>query len=116
MVNSYLEFFLLALASYRLTRLLVYDKIAAFVRKPFIEEVEEGEMDGSTTIYIKIRGTGLRAWLGELLSCHWCTGIWSSTMLYVLLITWPIWMEPFIMILAIAGFAGIIESLIIREV
>jgi hypothetical protein len=116
MVNSYLEFFLLVLASYRLTRLLVYDKITSFVRRPFIEEVEDDENDGSTTIYIKIKGTGFRAWIGELLSCHWCTGIWSSAILYVLFMVWPLWTEPFILILAIAGFAGVIESLINREV
>lgn len=38
---SVFEFLLLALATFRLTRLIVFDKITAFLRSSFIEEVEE---------------------------------------------------------------------------
>ncbi len=26
----------------------------------------------------KVKGKGLRKWIGELLSCYWCTGVWVS--------------------------------------
>ncbi|MEH7255563.1 DUF1360 domain-containing protein, partial [Neobacillus niacini] len=34
-------FILLALASFRLTRLIVFDKITEFIRQPFFDEIKE---------------------------------------------------------------------------
>ncbi|QOR67635.1 DUF1360 domain-containing protein [Cytobacillus suaedae] len=99
------------LASFRLTRLLVFDKITAFIRRPFIDEIEEVAEDGTVVTFIEIKGTGIRKWLGELLSCYWCTGIWCSTFLYLLWVIFPYYIQPVIFILAIAGLAGLIETL-----
>ncbi|MGQ0422278.1 DUF1360 domain-containing protein, partial [Bacillus sp. HC-Mk] len=38
--TSWLLFFIFALAAFRLTRLIVYDKITAFLRRPLIDELE----------------------------------------------------------------------------
>lgn len=102
----------LTLASFRLTRLLVYDKITEFIRRPFHHIVEETLPDGTTEEYIEIKGNGLRKWIGELLSCHWCTGIWSAIFLYVIYHYYFEMAEPLIIILAIAGVASIIETIV----
>lgn len=114
MIGSWFEFFLLSIASFRLTRLLVFDKITIFIRRPFIEEYEETESDGSISTYFKIKGSGLRSWMGELLSCYWCTGIWCAAFLYIGWLFLPHLFKPVIIILAIAGTAAIIETVIHR--
>ncbi|MCX8045281.1 MAG: DUF1360 domain-containing protein [Anoxybacillus gonensis] len=101
------HFFLLCIASFRLTRLLVYDRITSFLRAPFHDEFEQ---DGET--YIVVKGTGLKKWIGELLSCHWCTGVWCAALLYVGGIYVPNVVMPFVSILAIAGVASVIETIV----
>ncbi|MGM0920674.1 MAG: DUF1360 domain-containing protein [Bacillota bacterium] len=109
---GWIDFILLFLASFRLTRLLVYDKITAFIRRPFHKEAKEVLPDGSTLSYIEIKGEGLQKWIGELLSCYWCTGIWTSAFLYIIFINMLDLASPLILILAIAGCAAILESII----
>lgn len=110
---NWLTFALLVLASFRLTRLIVFDKITWFIRKPFHEIIEEEE-NGVMASYIKIKGSGLRKWIGELLSCYWCTGVWAAVLL---IIGWALFPNAFfyaVLILAISGGAGIIEDRIDR--
>ncbi|MFD1735354.1 DUF1360 domain-containing protein [Bacillus salitolerans] len=103
---------MLSLGSFRLTRLVVFDEITSFIRSPFHEEIEEMDEDGTTSTYIKIKGSGIRGWFGELLSCHWCTGVWSALLLYTLWMYWPLVGQPLVLVLAIAGCAAIIETII----
>ncbi len=109
--TSWLLFFIFALAAFRLTRLIVYDKITAFLGRPFIDELEITEPDGSVSTFTKVKGKGLRKWVGELLSCYWCTGVWVSAFLLVLYNWIPIVAEPLLALLAIAGAAAIIETI-----
>ncbi len=109
---TWLQLIMLALASFRLTRLFVFDKITEFIRRPFHQEVEETDKNGNVETYIVMKGTGLRIWIGELLSCYWCTGVWCSAFLYAVWLLWPSVAEPLLVILAIAGLAGIIETVI----
>ncbi|WP_302466777.1 DUF1360 domain-containing protein [Heyndrickxia camelliae] len=111
-MDSWLLLFLFSLASFRLTRLIVFDKITAFIRSPFHEEIDELDEDGNTVTYIKIKGSGLRSWIGELLSCYWCTGVWCSSFLYLFWLGVPSIAEPIIILLSIAGLAGILETLV----
>ena len=107
-----LAFVFLIFASFRLTRLIVFDKITEFIRKPFLEWEEEENEEGVISAYLVIKGTGIRAWIGMLLSCYWCTGIWCSLFLYSFYLLVPSISTPFILILAIAGASGIIETLV----
>jgi hypothetical protein len=109
MVN-WLNFLMLIFASFRLTRLIVYDTLTEFLRRPFHNTVEEVLPDGKTESYIEIKGTGIRYWIGELLSCHWCTGFWSTVIVYSSYLLWPRYAIPVITILAIAGCASIIQT------
>lgn len=114
MLESWFWFLLLGLSSFRVTRLIVLDKIAAFIRKHFMEEIEEQNDKGEIEEYIVVKGTGLRGWIGELLSCYWCTGVWVTTGLFFLLTFYPIAGKPVIIIFAAAGAAGILESIVAK--
>src|SRR4051794_5022771 len=109
---SILELIILGLSSFRLTRLLVFDKITAFIRTPFIDEIEEIDENGNKETYLIAKSGIVRGFLGELLSCYWCTGIWSSIALCTLYMTAPSFAIPVLLVLAVAGFGAIIESII----
>ena len=61
---------LLSLATFRLIRLMSFDKILAFVRNWFLDEQDDGT-------YKKPKG-GPRRTIAELVECPWCTGIWAT--------------------------------------
>lgn len=75
MVINWLSFILLSFAVFRLARLFVFDTIMAPLRSLFHEEKTETAPDGTTETYIVIKGKGIRAFIGELLSRYWCTGM-----------------------------------------
>ncbi|MBY8912455.1 DUF1360 domain-containing protein [Bacillus sp. YC2] len=114
MVINWLSFFLLSFAVFRLARLFVFDTIMAPLRSLFHEEKTETASDGSTETYIVIKGKGLRAFIGELLSCYWCTGVWCAAFLIIAQIVIPQAAQWLILLLAIAGAAGIIEAAVSR--
>lgn len=99
----------IGLAAFRLTRLIVFDKITEFIRSPFFEVVEEE--DGA---YLVPASTGLRKWIGELLDCYWCTGIWVSAGLLFLYKFLPLGGEQIILIFAVAALASIVETVITK--
>ncbi|MBS4212121.1 MULTISPECIES: DUF1360 domain-containing protein [Neobacillus] len=103
---------LLALASFRFTRLIVFDKITEFLRNPFFDEVEEVNPEGEVELYYIPKKSGIRRFIGELLSCYWCTGIWSSAIIVGISYLSPRWAEPMILILAVAGIAAMVETVI----
>jgi hypothetical protein len=104
-------FFLMSLAVFRLTRLIVFDKITEFLRMPFLDEIEEKDEEGNIEIYLVPKQKGIRKWFGELLNCYWCTGIWVSIFLVVFYHFYPTIAEPIIVILAVAACGAILETL-----
>lgn len=114
-MDSWLHLTLLVFASFRLTRLVVYDTITEFLRAPFHETVVETNEDGTAETYIEIKGSGLKYWIGELLSCHWCTGFWCSAFLYGAYEFYRDVSLPFITLFAIAGIASLVQHWATRE-
>lgn len=108
---SFLNFLILALASFRLTRLIVFDKITEFIREPFFDEIEEIE-DGVKEVYYLPKKLGIKKFIGELLSCYWCTGIWAAAFLVGMAYLLPPLAVPLILILAVAGLAAVIETIV----
>lgn len=106
------DFTILALASFRLTRLIVFDKITEFLRNPFFDEVEEENEDGTMEVYYLPKGTPIKKIIGELLSCYWCTGVWVSAAVVVGHLLLPVVFVPIILVLAVAGLAAILESIV----
>lgn len=106
---SWIHLFILILASFRLTHLIVFDEITSFLRKPFVNVNYETNDSGQIVQKVEIKGTGWRYGMGLLLSCHWCIGIWSSLIVVALYGFLPV-VFPLLVALAIAGAAAILES------
>lgn len=88
-----LDFIILALASYRLTRLLVEDALLDGPRNRF---------------WAKFPPESSK--VGYLLTCYWCTGFWISLFvvgLYLLLPGIAIWA---FVVLAISALVGLIDQ------
>jgi hypothetical protein len=107
-----LNLLLLSLASFRLTRLLIFDKITEFIRAPFFDEIKEENVGGEVEVYYVPKKTGIKKFFGELLSCYWCTGIWASAGIVSLFLTSANFSTAIILILAIAGLASILETIV----
>ncbi|MBR8660846.1 MULTISPECIES: DUF1360 domain-containing protein [Bacillales] len=106
---SWLDLAILVLASFRLTHLIVFDEITAFLRAPFFTEKYETDAVGQLIRHIEFHGEGLRRWLGMLLSCHWCVGIWAAAAVVALYVYVPA-AFPLLLLLAVAGAAAVIET------
>ncbi|MBS4207943.1 DUF1360 domain-containing protein [Bacillus sp. FJAT-50079] len=109
---DWFQFTLFSIAVFRLTRLIVYDQITAFIRAPFMIDYEEMDEHGDMVIYQLPRESGLRGWIGALLSCYWCTGVWAAIGLISLHLIYPQIAQPITIILAVAGLAAVIETAI----
>lgn len=100
-----LTYLMIILASYRLTHLVVFDKITEFLRNPFLKKIvqqnDQGEFVTKKTPVNKF---------GYLLNCYWCAGIWCSFFIGVGYLLFPRFMKKVIFILSIAGAQTILET------
>lgn len=98
---------LMSLAAFRVTRLVVYDKITRWFRELFADtrEFEEGGI-----LYVEIRpfGSGFRHTVSDLLSCPWCIGFWSSLVIMFVYFIFP-WAWSVIFFLAVAGVGSLFQ-------
>ncbi len=108
-LDSWLHFVILILASFRLTNLIMYDQITSFIRDPFLSVTTEEDESGEMTHKVEIKGTGWRYWIGMLLSCHWCMGIWSSLAVVAQYAFLP-GSFLLLLLLAVAGASAIIQT------
>jgi hypothetical protein len=112
--QNILQLIIMGLAVFRITHLIVYDKITEFLRAPFFDEQEEMDENGEQVIFLVPKTEGMKGWIGELLSCHWCTGIWVAAGSYFLYSIAPGVASPLISIMAIAGLASLLEAVVQR--
>ncbi len=101
------DFFLLSLATFRLTRLLVYDGVMQFFRDFFLRKKEIREEGNVEVKRLKPRG-GISKIIAELLDCPWCTGMWMAFFCLFLYTFFP-QSYFFISVLAVAGSATFIQ-------
>lgn len=105
---GWLDALLLSLAVFRITRLLVYDKITRFIREWFMLKKEVTHDDGTKWVQLSTRKKGLFAAVHDLLQCPWCTGMWVA-----LVAVWGYFLFPwawFVMLmLAVSGAASIVQ-------
>jgi hypothetical protein len=70
-----LDFFVLSAATFKASRTLSRERVASFVRQPFVEgEAATGEDEHPA-------GEGLQRAIGELVTCPRCVGAWSAAAL-----------------------------------
>jgi hypothetical protein len=77
---------LLTVASHKAARLIAKDKVTSAIRAPFAEY--EGPA-GPSEVSERPRGRGLRRVIGELLTCPYCLGMWTSAVLTAGLLVFP---------------------------
>lgn len=106
---TWLDLVILVFASFRLTHLIVFDEITSFLRDPFLTDIYEMDTNGQVVRRTEYKGTGLRRWIGKLLNCHWCVGIWSGALIVAVFLYVPA-AFPVLLVLAIAGVAAVIET------
>lgn len=104
-----MDFVLISLASFRIIRMVVYDKIFAFFREQFYDATEyKGQI-----VLVKPEG-GPRRTLADLLSCPWCFGVWATAMVSFFYLLTPYAFFPilFIALSAVASMLQITANLI----
>jgi uncharacterized protein DUF1360 len=70
-----LELVALSAATFKASRTLSREKVASFVRQPFVEgDAELGELE-------RPAGEGIQRAIGELVTCTRCIGTWSAAAL-----------------------------------
>ncbi len=104
---SALELVQLAFASYRLGRMVAYDKVFESYRHPFAKTIPDPTGAGDTTAP---RGTGVRHTIGELLTCPICAGTWISAGLVYFLNLYPSAARTFLAITSAIGAAEFLNS------
>lgn len=100
---SWMAFIMIILASYRLTHLIVFDKIAEPLRNPFLKKKETKDHEIKKVP---------KSMFGYLLTCYWCAGIWSAIILSTMYIYLPSIAKYIIFVLAIAGGQAILETFV----
>lgn len=103
---TWMSYIMLILASYRLTHLIVFDKITEFLRKPFMKKIEVQTEHGPKMKEVP------RTLFGYLLNCYWCAGVWSAIFLGGFYLISPKYAMFLIFILSIAGAQAIIETFV----
>jgi hypothetical protein len=103
---SWITYVMLILASYRLTHLIVFDKITEFIRRPFMKKVQVETNHGFETKEVP------KSMFGYLLKCYWCAGVWSAIFLGGGYLLFPRVTFVIILIFSIAGGQSIIETFV----
>src|SRR5579859_1704096 len=67
---------LISCATHKVSRLLAKDSVTSPLRAPFTRY--DGPT-GDAELGERVRGTGLRHSVGELVSCPFCLGVWMAT-------------------------------------
>jgi hypothetical protein len=102
---TFFDFFIMMLATARLTRLMVYDKITAFFREQFLDPVE------SRGGYVLEKPLGgLRRTMSDLLSCPWCVSVWASATVAFFYVLTPYAFYP-VLFLALSAMATLLQLL-----
>ena len=105
-----LDYTLIALASFRVIRLVVYDSIMAFFREQFYDPIVE--KGGKVTLVKPEKGP--RRTIADLITCPWCFGIWSAAMVsfFYLLTPYAFYPVLFLALSAVASFLQVLSNLI----
>jgi len=98
-----LDLAIITLASFRLTRMFVYDSMTRFLREQFLD----AKVVRNKVTLVKPL-VGPRRTLSELISCPWCFGVWATTMVVFFYMLTPYAYFP-ILILALASVATLLQ-------
>jgi hypothetical protein len=99
---------IISLASFRVVRLFVYDKITRFIRDFFFKIDESYTEEGVTYFEHREFARGWRRTMSDLLACPWCFSIWAASVVtFFYYLTAYAWLPIFM--LAISGAASFFQ-------
>lgn len=100
---------LITLASWRLTRLFVYDNTTKFIREQFLDVVKVGR-----SWALEKPKTGPRRTLSDLMGCPWCFGVWATALTtFMYLVTeWALYPILLLALSAVATFLQLLSNLV----
>lgn len=98
---------MMSFAAFRITRLVVYDKITRWFRELFAQ-TRVVEKDGTKFVEVTPYASGFRHTVYDLLNCPWCIGIWSAAIVVFAYFVF-IWAWSIIFFLAIAGAGSLLQ-------
>lgn len=99
------DFVLITLATWRLTRLFVYDGITKFIREQFWDVVKVGR-----GYELQKPKTGPRRTLADLFDCPWCMGMWLAAVVIFFYLITPYAVFP-VLLLALSAVATFLQLL-----
>jgi hypothetical protein len=100
---------MLVLATFRLSRLVAYDKVMQTYRDPLVEVVPHDSGAGDTT-QARSGATGLKKALGELISCPICNGTWIAAGLVYGLCLVPNYTRTLMAVMSVVGAAELLQG------
>jgi hypothetical protein len=102
---SVVDYVLITLATWRLTRLFVYDVVTRWFREQFwdLNKVGRGYQ-------LEKPKVGPRRTLADLMDCPWCFGVWAGATITFFYLLTPYAIFP-VIILAISGVATFLQLL-----
>lgn len=104
------DFFIIVLATLRLSRLFVNDRIMKFFRDWFFDKNEVIATSGEVMISRTMPKDGPKRTLAELLDCPWCTGVWFASLVVFFYFISPVsWYV--ILLLAVSALSTMIQLL-----
>ena len=98
-----LDLALITLASFRVTRMFVYDSMTRFLREQFYDTKV---VRNKVTLVKPVNGP--RRTLADLVGCPWCFGVWATTCVTFFYLLTPHAYFP-TLILAIAAVATLLQ-------
>ena len=102
-----LDVMMLALTSFRTSRLTAYDQVTKPLREPVTKTESDSYGSSQTT---SPEGSGARKALGELVACPTCTGTWVAAFLVYGLRVAPGPTRMFLAFMSATGLAELLDS------
>jgi hypothetical protein len=104
---STVDLVLLSLATYRLGRLIAYDRVMDPFRRFFTDTVPDPTGSGDT---VEAKGEGFQQAIGQLICCPICAGTWVAALLTYLLYLFPGPTHLFLVMTAAIGAAELLGA------
>jgi hypothetical protein len=104
---SPMDLALLGLSTYRIGRLVTFDRVTEPLRAP-VTETQPDPYGTSETVGAK--GSGVQKAIGELVACPTCTGTWAAAVLVYALRLAPRPTRLFLAFMAATGLAELLDS------
>ena len=100
---------LLVLATFRMSRLVAYDKVMQAYRSPVVETVPHDSGAGETT-QARTGTTGIKRALGEMISCPVCNGTWIAAGLFYGMCLAPRYTRTLLTVMSAVGAVEIMQG------